>query len=541
VPQSGHSLVKLDPEFQQAMAFDANVNKTQMRTIKSYLCAANVDILQPETVVTALEATDFVKPMPIEFREGRGKRRRVAWHIPVDTLLEHNTNKALKAASFKCDDLEKAHVILVGDHGQGAFRVMVTMLLITRQHRRRGNTNEHIGTKLALEVDGQCGYVHCTKDTCAILKETIAAPIDHGLRNIRAAKCVTIYKDALDNNKTKLCFGNTHSQNTVLAFADVELFMVGDLAFYSMALGKESMANYWCWRCPLAKTQWTDNTAVRVGPPWTLDGLRIHLERLRNGELNTNEAHDVRGVKEEALWCIEPRNVIAPALHNNELFVNTPMKAFMKWIHNRIEQVAEELLDARLEYVDLLIQLEIETGMLADASDMEALQAECASLKPTKRHGAYQWRYDEHESDWNDASAMLKAAKAWAADCKQQTVNTGKLLKGLENKITALEKKKEHGAMSQPIRQRIEELLQELYNIVRSAYHGGDFEGNHCRKLIRRANEVMDSIQQLLLDIPPEDRSDGCDDNEMRRHCAAYKRLFVLMRWFITAISRLAL
>jgi len=525
VPQLNHSLVKLEPKFQQAMMFKSGVNKSQLRTIKSYLCAANVDVLQPESVIRSLEANDFVRPIAVDFKEG--SRRKVAWYIPVDNLLECNTNKALEANSFDYNDLHKAHVILVGDHGQGAFRMMVTLLLITKPGRRRANTNEYIGSKLALEVDGQCGYVSCTKDTYNILKDTIASPVDHGLRNIRQAGHVTIYRDRLDANKVKMSFGNTHTQNTVLATAAVELFMVGDLAFYSMALGKESMANYWCWRCPLAKAEWTANTNIRVGPAWTQEGLRTHLERLRSGELDRKEAHDVRGVKDDVLFCIEPRNTIVPSLHNNELFVNTPMKSFMKWIHNRIEQIPTELVDARVEYIDLLIQLEVEQEQLADATfPLPLLQAEQASLQPRKTNGVYQYLYPEHEAEWNQARELLHYAKGWAADCKKQTIQTGKELKVLEKKISDIEKQKEYGALSQPIRQRIEELLQELCNIVRSAYHGGDFEGNHCRKLIRQADQVMDSIQQLLLDIPPEDRSDGCDDAEIQRYCAAYKRLF---------------
>jgi len=159
VPESSLTKVKLDPEVQQAMMHAANLGWSQLRTIKSHLCFANMDAFQPEPVIRALQ---------VPFCEGKGNRKRVAWTVPCDDLLRFNANQCLNADSFSFDKLDKAHVILVGDHGQGALRLMVSLLLITRKdrrsQRRHGAVNECIGTELALEVDGLCGYVQCLKD-----------------------------------------------------------------------------------------------------------------------------------------------------------------------------------------------------------------------------------------------------------------------------------------------------------------------------------------------------------------------------------------
>jgi len=98
VPESNHSKLKLDPEFQQAMTLKANLNESQVRTIKS-CCSANMDMSQPETVMRSLESTDFVKPTTVDFKES-GTRTKVAWHMPADELLQCNANKALQANSF---------------------------------------------------------------------------------------------------------------------------------------------------------------------------------------------------------------------------------------------------------------------------------------------------------------------------------------------------------------------------------------------------------------------------------------------------------
>ena len=109
-------------------------------------------------------------------------------------------------------------------------------------------------------------------------------------------------------------------------------------------------------------------------------------------------------------------------------------------------------------------------------------------------------------------------------ECQSNLTATNANMKTAKQDVKATFKKREHGALSQPIRQSIEELLQRAYNMLRSAYDGGDFEGNHCRKFIRQANQVMDDIESLLLDVPRADRS--CDDKEIRKCCRCYKRLF---------------
>lgn len=80
-----------------------------------------------------------------------------------------------------------------------------------------------------------------------------------------------------------MCWGNIHTtQGEELAQCQVEIFMVGDLAFYSMMLGKENMLLHWCWRCSMSKNEWTENVdGPRTGTEWTLEGLNNHLARLQ--------------------------------------------------------------------------------------------------------------------------------------------------------------------------------------------------------------------------------------------------------------------
>jgi hypothetical protein len=58
-------------------------------------------------------------------------------------------------------------------------------------------------------------------------------------------------------------------QNTTLShIPTTEVFMMGDLAFQAMALGKESMAGHWCMQCKATQQQYSDNCEL-----WTMGEL----------------------------------------------------------------------------------------------------------------------------------------------------------------------------------------------------------------------------------------------------------------------------
>ena len=125
--------------------------------------------------------------------------------------------------------------------------------------------------------------------------------------------------------------------------------MTGDLAFYSLILGKEHMAPHWCWRCMLTKKQWTEGKDdIRVGDPWTVANMQEHLHKLETGELNKKKPAQQKGITKRMLVdCMDMRNIPVPPLHNNELFVNTPIKELLCWINHRIEKLPLKLIIGR--------------------------------------------------------------------------------------------------------------------------------------------------------------------------------------------------
>ena len=148
------------------------------------------------------------------------------------------------------------------------------------------------------------------------------------------------------------------------------------------------MAGHWCWRCPMLKSKWSASANAVIPPEWTLESLQAHCLKLQNGELDKNKSEQVRGVKEQALWCIPVRNSLAPSLHNNEVFVNEPMKLLMCWINHRIEQLPLELIEARLTVIDLLIDREAAIESLAEATAPLASSIKRRSQIPPSHEGS---------------------------------------------------------------------------------------------------------------------------------------------------------
>ena len=81
----------------------------------------------------------------------------------------------------------------------------------------------------------------------------------------------------------------------------------------------------------------------------------------------------------------------------------------------------------------------------------------------------------------------------------------------------------------------LERTVLELLGLRRSAYHGGDYEGNQLRILMRNAQEIMTKTQIFLLNIPLARRHKKCTDEMIVQVCNAYRQLFKyynIMRYY---------
>ena len=105
----------------------------------------------------------------------------------------------------------------------------------------------------------------------------------------------------------------------------LELFLIGDLKFLFMVLGRANHCGSLCLYCKLKQAEWTEMHKSLNGIPcgadiWTIDGLMATTIRNRQPDsvtgTETEEASLLQGQKEPPLWTFIPIcNVIPPGLH----------------------------------------------------------------------------------------------------------------------------------------------------------------------------------------------------------------------------------
>jgi len=516
VCRSKHRTVhqRMDPLLQKALVFDAHLAQNQLKLIQKYtIHALGYNIWQPIPKMVQLDAEVF-PAIRVPFAEKNKKviKRRVCHYRPIDKLLKWKLDRVLGNTSTPLrfngnSDPKKflrCHVIFGGDHGQKAFRAVVTILIFSDDSVQKFN--------LDYEEDFLCGFIECRKDTHSVLESTIAKPLNESLKRIRHAEELVFCRGS--DGKLFVEWGAatavaaTHADGgTIVHAIPVELFLVGDLAFQLLAQGRDGYASCWCPRCEWG---WSDWQCLQCGEPtmgnaWTVESMSTKLSNIQQVEAAGRKVYPQtrRGVTEEALFDAIPfANFLAPVLHAVDLFLNTAKDMLDAYIDYRLEDRPIALVNARWHEADMKIEerkalAEVESAEqnLLDATndgDADAMQATTAALA--------------------EATSAYKSAKkdfgAAAAACRK------------------LEKNKDYGALTQDLRQDVDALLADLIHVLRAAYHGGDMVGPHCRKLMRCAGEAMDALLALLISVPREQRAAGCDDDEVTKYCEAFKRLF---------------
>jgi hypothetical protein len=112
----------------------------------------------------------------------------------------------------------------------------------------------------------------------------------------------------------------------------VDLFVTSDLAFQVMALGKESMAGWWCMLCKAPRARFLDEESEM----WTMCVL------VEAGTIaETGESEPKLGVKKTPWWpFIELTQYVSPLLHCEIGIGNDIFQLLREVINEFIEQYA---------------------------------------------------------------------------------------------------------------------------------------------------------------------------------------------------------
>ena len=364
---------KMDPHRQIAMCDQANLNYTHLRNMRPFLIADNCNPLRSEKEIRTLVVSPEVKPIFTKVEEEKTERN--AWHLPVDELLAHELRK-------KCYDrmsYDELHIILSADHGQKMFRCNVTVVAISQN------------TTIKFEKHMLVGNIQCRKDTRQLLVESgVATGINDTLKKIR------------DSN---ICCNGTP--------VAVKMKGTGDLAWYSLALGKENKSVNHCWKCQARWHRFQDDP-FKTFQPWTLQSMKEQFEKLESKEINRSNKDLECGLTHPPIFdCIEPQNWMCPVLHAVDLLANTVFDHFQKYIWYRLEDVPLELIAARIAWANAATKKEEAWQRKMDKEEhLAQVQADLSAMEDGE--------LVDSDEEFKLQAAVVKVAKDSLALAKRQ-------------------------------------------------------------------------------------------------------------------------
>ena len=217
---------------------------------------------EPEYKVQMLcDGHTEVKHGSIEYAYEDGEQKESIEYTYKNVVNETiaQLTRHLQALHVTPDMVKSIAVISGGDHGKGAFiagsRIVVTL------------------NDTAIETDNNliCSEIYvaeiiCRKDNADILSKTIRGYLTYGLRTLAQNKITT----KLDNQGLIVCSLVEQTVNCIHA-VKVTMYVVGDLAFYGMILGKEVMSGKWCRLCQLSGRVFLD---VKLEDKWTNEEMK---------------------------------------------------------------------------------------------------------------------------------------------------------------------------------------------------------------------------------------------------------------------------
>ena len=136
-------------------------------------------------------------------------------------------------------------------------------------------------------------------------------------------------------------------ESTSTAVHNPLTFMVGDLKFLSMMLGKENFDSYWCYLCMLGHADWQKH-GYTPGELWSLDKLKKQAEISK-----TASGTDRMGVLEVPYFDIPVERYIWPILHTLIGIGNNILKYLVDIVDNEIQLIPAKEIRLKREIKEL--------------------------------------------------------------------------------------------------------------------------------------------------------------------------------------------
>lgn len=420
-------------------------------------------------------------------------------------------------------------VVLGGDHGDSCFFYHAKLNLSSPQ------TRKEIG-----ELSYECPTVPISymegRDAYEVLENTVAKKISENIKQVQNGCIIIVYdstnikgghKKAYLVAKTILMetvhlhppekpasikyFCKDDSEEHTLQLTDKILKVdawklqikkiisnfydnyFGDLKFLCTTAGMEGSSSCWCPLCEKSKSQFNCSKESTKDSKRTKRKLEEAYLAFELKSQTSASVNNVRGVNLPQLFeTMDIENFIIPVLHSPMGLVNKVCESMLFWVIYDCIELPDEGSELRRAYRN------------ANRS-LEQQQDELRQRKTQYEKGDA--RINEAQKKKNEALKKKAAAKKMF----DRFSNTYKLKEGAYHS-------------------RLEEIYRRV-SVLRQVYHGGEFNGVDCIRIMENADLIVDGIAEVVNGMMSNEPDEGMFETKasMKATCRKFKLLLVIL------------
>ena len=296
---ASNEIPKMSADFLVAMAVNANLTVTQLRIINRYLkqhFGARVCVSEKEIALVGSDYVEFKNgTINVDAKEYGSKRISFFYRGLID-LFQRYKEEILE----DIHNIRNIEVLLGGDHGKGSMTFMAIIIV------RYKNDNEPTEMKL------QLAQVNSAKDTMLLLR-LIVSKITPGILVMKPKEGKSYLHAEIDiEGKYNVDFNESYIENCTGVVIQINWYLIGDLKFLFMMLGRQNYAGVQCLYCMMKRAEWKEKHSEGLldcnGKKWTMGELLkpfMDSQNTGNGK-PLNSIINPRGQKEQPLWSFIP-------------------------------------------------------------------------------------------------------------------------------------------------------------------------------------------------------------------------------------------
>jgi hypothetical protein len=550
---------RLDEASAQAMWSDANINVTQQRIIKKHLRHHfGKRVFIPDKSITNDGESYYI---PTHYGEYHYYKRNDASQKPekcsywcrdasvivtkeLERLIDFNY-ETVESTNYISSLSEGCTIISGGDHGHGAWRSWVKISMMGKTEIQKEIASDPSFDTKKTYIASQVAHIACKKDHHSILTNTISPHMSTAYDKLvssalvftlngheKKVKSYYVSKYATDikieNNKLTYIINSgpnnegylmrvseeedmPHGSKLLLIIPSFDLFITGDLSYYADVLGMPSSTSYWCPWCLLSRIQW-QVSADATGEERTAEFQQNTYKAVLNDTTNRMTPAEKNGVVTEMHYAsLTPQNFVPPLLHLEIGMVNQAWDDFEKWIDDVVEVIPQCEKDARKKLAEAF-ELRERAASEKKRADQEfniEIREKNAELKILK---AQLKRKEISLPEKNELQTWVTLLNSCIQEQKDILTELKKKSKEADESYSVakirLEKlKEERGKPDSSLITDIELLLTK-FAVEREVYHGGNFNGVCCRRIVGNAAPIVKELRAMI----KMKKGSSCDD-----------------------------